>query len=160
VGRILLFDALAMSFRELSLKKNPACPVCGEHPTIREFIDYEAFCGLTRVPVTAGAESFEIGPRELAAALDRGEVTLIDVRQDHEYEIAHLPGSRLIPLDHLPEHMGELDTSDEIILHCHFGERSRRALEILRQSGFSKVKYLRGGIDAWSREVDPVVPRY
>jgi adenylyltransferase/sulfurtransferase len=160
VGRILLFDALAMRFRELSLKKNPACPVCGEHPTIRELIDYEAFCGLTRVPVTTGDESFEIGPLELAAALDRGEVTLIDVRQEHEYEIAHLSGSRLIPLHHLPEHMGELNTSDEIVLHCHYGERSRRALELLRQSGFRKVKYLRGGIDAWSREVDALVPRY
>lgn len=160
VGRLLLFDALAMRFRELKFKKSPSCPICGEHPTIHELIDYEAFCGLTPVPAVAGAESLEIGPRELAAALDRGEVTLIDVREPHEHEIAHMPGAMLIPLDHLPERLGELDTSDEIVLHCHYGERSLRALELLRQSGFKKLKLLRGGIDAWSREVDPTVPRY
>ena len=160
VGRLLLFDALAMRFRELKFKKNPACPICGEHPTIRELMDYEAFCGLTPVPAAAGAEAIEIGPRELAAALERGEVKLIDVREPHEHEIAHLPGAMLIPLNHLPERLGELDTSDEIVLHCHYGERSLRALELLRQSGFKKLKLLRGGIDAWSREVDPTVPRY
>jgi molybdopterin/thiamine biosynthesis adenylyltransferase/rhodanese-related sulfurtransferase len=158
VGRLLLSDALAMRFRELKFEKNPACPICGEHPTIRELIDYEAFCGLTSVPAAPGA--LGIGARELAAAIERDEVTLIDVREPHENEIAHLPGARLIPLNHLPEHLGELDTSDEIVLCCHYGERSLRALELLRQSGFRKLKYLRGGIDAWSREVDPTVPRY
>lgn len=160
IGRLLLFDALAMRFRELKLRKDPACPICGEQPTIRELIDYEAFCGLTPAPAAADAESFEIGPRELAAALARGETTLIDVREPHEYEIAHIEGARLIPLGRLPESLGELDTSEEIILHCHTGERSRRALEFLRQAGFRKLKNLRGGIDAWSREVDPAVPRY
>jgi adenylyltransferase/sulfurtransferase len=160
IGRLLLFDALAMRFRELTLTKDPACPICGEHPTIRELIDYEAFCGLTPAPAAAGAESLEIGPRELSAALERGAVTLIDVRELHEYEIARLPGARLIPLDRLPERLDELDTSAEIVLHCHHGERSKRALEFLRRSGFQKLKLLRGGIDAWSREVDPAVPRY
>jgi adenylyltransferase/sulfurtransferase len=160
IGRLLLFDALAMRFREVRLEKDPACPICGEQPTIRELIDYETFCGLTPAPAAADAELFEIGPRELAAALERGEVTLIDVRESHEYEITHIEGARLIPLGRLPERLGELDSSEEIVLHCHYGERSMRALEFLRQSGFRKLKNLRGGIDAWSREVDPEVPRY
>ena len=160
IGRLLLFDALAMRFRELQLRKDPACPICGEQPTIRELIDYEAFCGLTPAPAAADAELFEIGSRELAAALERGAVTLVDVREPQEYEIAHIEGARLIPLGHLPERLAELDSSEEIVLHCHTGERSRRALEFLRQSGFRKLKNLRGGIDAWSREVDPEVPRY
>jgi adenylyltransferase/sulfurtransferase len=160
IGRLLLFDALAMRFREVRLEKDPACPICGEQPTIRELIDYETFCGLTPAPAAADAELFEIGPRELAAALERGEVTLIDVREPHEYEITHIEGARLIPLGRLPERLGELDSSEEIVLHCHYGERSMRALEFLRQSGFRKLKNLRGGIDAWSREVDPEVPRY
>jgi adenylyltransferase/sulfurtransferase len=160
IGRLLLFDALAMRFREVRLGKDPACPICGEQPTIRELIDYETFCGMTPAPTAADAELFEIGPRELAAALERGEVTLIDVREPHEYEITHIEGARLIPLGRLPERLGELDSSEEIVLHCHYGERSMRALEFLRQSGFRKLKSLRGGIDAWSREVDPEVPRY
>jgi adenylyltransferase/sulfurtransferase len=160
IGRLLLFDALAMRFREVRLEKDPACPICGEQPTIRELIDYETFCGLTPAPAAADAELFEIGPRELAAALERGEVTLIDVREPHEYEITHIEGARMIPLGRLPERLGELDSSEEIVLHCHYGERSMRALEFLRQSGFRKLKNLRGGIDAWSREVDPEVPRY
>jgi adenylyltransferase/sulfurtransferase len=158
IGRLLLFDALAMRFREVRLGKDPTCPICSEQPTIRELIDYEAFCGLT--PAPADAESFEIGPRELAAALARGETTLIDVREPHEHEIAHIEGARLIPLGRLPESLGELDSSEQIVLHCHTGERSMRALEFLRQSGFRKLRNLRGGIDAWSREVDPEVPRY
>lgn len=160
IGRLLLFDALAMRFREVRLGQDPACPICGEQPTIRELIDYEAFCGLTPAPAAADAELFEIGPRELAAALERGDTTLIDVREPHEYEIAHIEGARLIPLGRLPERLAELDSSEEIVLHCHTGERSMRALEFLRQSGFRKLKNLRGGIDAWSREVDPEVPRY
>jgi adenylyltransferase/sulfurtransferase len=160
IGRLLLFDALAMRFREVRLEKDPACPICGEQPTIRELVDYEAFCGLTPASAAGEAELFEIGPRELAAVLERGEGKLIDVREPHEYEIAHIEGARLIPLDRLPERLGELDSSEEIVLHCHTGERSMRALELLRQSGFRKLKNLRGGIDAWSREVDPEVPRY
>jgi sulfur-carrier protein adenylyltransferase/sulfurtransferase len=159
IGRLLLFDALALRFRELRLQKNPACPVCGEQPTIRELIDYEAFCGLS--PATAAAdEALEIGPRELAAALERGETLLIDVREPQEYEIAHIEGARLIPLGRLPERLGELDSSAEMVLHCHYGERSLRALQFLRQAGFRKLRSLRGGIEAWSREVDPEVPRY
>lgn len=161
VGRLLLFDALSMSFRELRLRKDPACPLCSENPTVRELVDYEAFCGFSRGPAAEGAGAApEIGPRELAAALEAGEVTLVDVREPAEREIASIPGARLLPLASLPERLGELDSSADIVLHCHYGERSLRALEFLRQSGFRKLRLLRGGIDAWSREVDPAVPRY
>ena len=162
VGRLLLFDALAMSFRELKLRKDPACPLCGEHPTIRELIDYEQFCGLTPVEQAgAEAEGWEIGVRELRARQERGDdFVLIDVREPHEYEIARIEGAVLIPQNSLPARLAELDSSREIVLHCHHGQRSMRALEFLRRSGFRKLKNLRGGIDAWSREVDGAVPRY
>jgi adenylyltransferase/sulfurtransferase len=161
IGRLILFDALAMRFRELKLKKDPACPICGERRTITELIDYEQFCGIT--PAAAGAEdaSLEIGARELAEKLEKDpDLVLIDVREPHEYEIARIPNARLIPLNSLPERLAELDSSREIVLHCHHGQRSMRALEMLRRSGFRKLKNLRGGIDDWSREVDPTVPRY
>jgi len=162
IGRLLLFDALALRFRELTLRKDPECPLCGERPSIKELIDYQAFCGIAPEE-QAGAEAadWEIGVRELEAQRARGEdFTLIDVREPHEYEIARIPGSTLIPLHHLPERMSELDSSREIVLHCHHGQRSMRALQMLRQAGFRKLKNLRGGIDSWSREVDPSVPRY
>ncbi|TMQ72316.1 MAG: molybdopterin-synthase adenylyltransferase MoeB [Candidatus Eisenbacteria bacterium] len=161
VGRLILFDALAMTFRELALRKDPDCPLCGTHPTITALVDYEAFCGLTPVEqADAAAREWEIGPRELADRLAQGGITLIDVREPHEFEIARIPGATLIPLNTLPAHLGELDTSREVVLHCHHGQRSMRALEFLRQSGFRKLKNLRGGIDAWSKDVDPSVPRY
>jgi adenylyltransferase/sulfurtransferase len=159
VGRLLLFDAMAMTFRELQLRKDPACPLCGERRTITSLIDYEAFCGIE--PSGDGNEGWEIGVRELAAMRERGEeFDLIDVREPHEYEIARIPGATLIPLGTLPARLAALDSSREIVLHCHHGQRSMRALELLRQSGFRKLKNLRGGIDSWSREVDPAVPRY
>jgi len=162
VGRLLLFDALALRFRELTLRKDPACPLCGEHRTITELIDYEQFCGLAPAEqAAAAAEEWEISVRELAAKRERGdEFELIDVREPHEFEIARIPGSKLIPLNLLPERVSELDSSREIVLHCHHGIRSMRALEFLHRSGFRKLKNLRGGIESWSREVDPTVPRY
>jgi len=162
VGRLLVFDALAMQFRELKLRKDPACPVCGEHPTIRELIDYEQFCGLPSAEQAASlAEGWEIDVRELSAKRERGEdFTLVDVREPHEWEIARIPGAILMPLRTIPERLPELDSSRELVLHCHHGARSMRALEFLRQVGYSKLKNVRGGIDAWSREVDPTVPRY
>jgi adenylyltransferase/sulfurtransferase len=162
VGRLLLFDALAMRFRELTLRKDPACPICGEHKTITELIDYEAFCGLAPVEqAQVEAERWEIGARELAERQKRGDdIDLIDVREPHEWEIARIPGARLIPLNSLPAHLSELESSREIVLHCHHGQRSMRALELLHQSGFRKLKNLRGGIDSWSQQVDPTVPRY
>ena len=162
VGRLLTFDALAMRFRELKLRKDPACPICGEHRTIHELIDYEQFCGLA--PASQSQEEamqWEIGAKELKAMQDRGEdFDLIDVREPHEWEIARIPGAKLIPLGSLPARVSELDSSRPIVLQCHHGQRSMRALEFLRQSGFRKLKNLQGGIDAWSKSVDPGVPRY
>ena len=158
VGRLVLFDALAMRFRELQLRKDPACPLCGEKRTITELIDYEQFCGVA--PEGHNAE-LAITARELAPRRERGDdLVLIDVREPHEYEIAHIAGAVLIPLHSLPERMNELDSSREIVLHCKVGQRSMRALEQLHRAGFRKIKNLRGGIDAWSRDVDPTVPRY
>lgn len=160
VGRLLVFDALGMRFRELKLRKDPACPLCGERPAIRELVDYEAFCGITPQAEEAMAEG-DIGVRDLKARLDaREDFDLVDVREPFEARIASIAGARLIPLGQLPARASELDSSREIVLMCHHGNRSQRALEFLRQSGFRKLKNLRGGIDAWSREVDPAVPRY
>jgi len=160
VGRLLLFDALGMRFRELKLRKDPTCPICGEHPTIDRLIDYEAFCGISHAADSAEA-GVDIGARELAERLERDpDLVLIDVREPHEFEIARIPGAKLIPLNSLPARLGELDSSREIVLHCHHGQRSMRALEYLRQSGFKKLHNLRGGIDEWSTEVDRTVPRY
>jgi len=162
VGRLLIFDALGLRFRELKLRKDPSCPICGEHPTIDHLIDYEQFCGLTPA-VEADAEQarWEIGPVELHEMQERGEdFVLVDVREPHEWEIARIPGAKLIPLGSLPARLSELDTSHPIVLQCHSGQRSMRALEFLHQAGYRKLKNLRGGIDAWSRLVDSSVPRY
>jgi sulfur-carrier protein adenylyltransferase/sulfurtransferase len=163
IGRLLLFDAMRMKFRELKLRKDPDCPVCGTHPTITKLIDYQQFCGITppHAETGLGAE-WEITPRELKARLDRGERPyILDVRNPGEWEITHLKGAHLIPLPDLPQRLGELDPSQEIILHCKSGKRSQQALEILRdQAGFRKLKNLKGGIDAWAEDVDPTVPRY
>jgi sulfur-carrier protein adenylyltransferase/sulfurtransferase len=165
VGRLLLFDALSMRFRELALRKDPECPLCGEHPTIRELQDYARLCGVA--PPTAGGEAgmpaseWDVSAPEVQARLARGDdFVLLDVREPHEWEIAHLEGARLLPLGELPARMHELDSAREIVLHCHHGVRSMRALEALRAAGFRRLRNLRGGIDAWSREVDPAVPRY
>ncbi|HSJ76185.1 MAG TPA: molybdopterin-synthase adenylyltransferase MoeB, partial [Gemmatimonadales bacterium] len=138
VGRLLLFDALKLRFRELQLRKDPSCPVCGERPSIRELIDYEAFCGI-------GAEPAYDGPEVTAEELSREmqqkgpELVLIDVREPHEWEIAHIDGARLIPLGQLPERLGELDGHAEIVTHCHHGVRSMKALQLLKGAGFSRV---------------------
>ena len=163
LGRLLLFDALSMRFRELALRKDPACPLCGEHPTITALVDYEQFCGLT--PGANGAEeeepAWEIDAPALRDTLARGEdLLLVDVREPHEAAIARLPGATLIPLGTLPERARELDSSRAIVLYCHHGQRSHQALEFLRRAGFRKLRHLRGGIDAWSRDVDPAMPRY
>jgi sulfur-carrier protein adenylyltransferase/sulfurtransferase len=162
IGRLLLFDALALTFRELALRKDPDCPLCGPRPTITQLVDYEAFCGLSPVEqADAEARDWEISARELNERLRRGEApVVIDVREPHEFEIAHLPETTLIPLNTLPARLSELDSSRDIVLFCHHGQRSMRALELLRRSGFRKLKNLRGGIDAWSKDVDPSVPRY
>jgi adenylyltransferase/sulfurtransferase len=205
IGRLLLFDALAMRFREVAIRKDPGCPLCGDRPTIRELIDYEDFCGVpgpaasehggapaapsrlnappapshlnapaagapTDAPAAAApappaapglATAAEITPRELAAALARRAVTLIDVREPAEWAIARIEGARLIPLGELPARLAEIPLDADIVLYCHHGVRSLRARAFLRQSaGCERVWSLRGGIDAWSADVDPGVPRY
>jgi molybdopterin/thiamine biosynthesis adenylyltransferase/rhodanese-related sulfurtransferase len=161
VGRLLLFDALAMRFRELKLRKNPECPVCGEHPTVTKLIDYAEFCGVRGEEAPAERSTVpEITPRELKARLDRGDdLFILDVREPHEYQICNL-GGHLIPLGDLPQRVSELDSSREIVAHCRSGKRSAEASEFLRQAGFRKVLNLKGGILAWSDEVDPTVPKY
>ncbi len=163
IGRLLLYDALAMRFRELKLRKNPDCPMCGTHRTITHLIDYQQFCGIPHQeekPVTA-ANEWEIDPEEVKAKMDRGdEFLLIDVREPHEYQICRIPNSKLIPLGELPKRVNELDTAQEIVAHCKSGMRSGRAVEFLKQAGFRKVKNMRGGILAWSDKVDPTVPKY
>jgi molybdopterin/thiamine biosynthesis adenylyltransferase/rhodanese-related sulfurtransferase/molybdopterin converting factor small subunit len=159
VGRLVLFDALKLRFRELKLRKDPDCPICGEKPTIRELIDYEAFCGIGAAPVYQGPEVLvEELKDEWEAKGD--DLVVVDVREPHEWEIAHLEGSRLIPLGQLPERINELDGHAEIVTYCHKGARSMKALEILKGAGFGKVRSLAGGIDAWAQRVEPGMPRY
>jgi molybdopterin/thiamine biosynthesis adenylyltransferase/rhodanese-related sulfurtransferase len=161
VGRLLLFDALAMRFRELKLRKNPECPVCGEHPTVTKLIDYAEFCGIRGEEAAAPQTTVpEISARELKSRLDRGDdLFILDVREPHEYQICNL-GGHLIPLGDLSRRVSELDSSREIVAHCRSGKRSAEAVEFLRKAGFRKVLSLKGGILAWSDEVDPTVPKY
>ena len=155
VGRLLLYDALAMRFRELKLRQNPECPVCGEHRTITRLIDYHQFCGVPKTPETKVTES-EIDVTEVKAKLDRGDrFVLIDVREPHEYRICNIPAARLIPLGEVPKRLNELDPQADIVIHCKSGVRSAKACGILRQAGFEHVRNMKGGILAWSDKVDP-----
>ena len=157
-GRLLLFDGLRMTFREVTLRRDPDCPVCGATPSVTELIDYEAFCGM---PSAAEREVAEVSVEELAATLKGGDLPLIvDVREQWEWEVGHLPGSRHIPLGDLAARIGELDTRREIVTLCHHGMRSLAARELLMGAGFSRVKSLAGGIDRWAEEVDGTVGRY
>jgi sulfur-carrier protein adenylyltransferase/sulfurtransferase len=163
VGRLLLFDALAMKFRELKLRKNPECPACGDpqHRTITKLIDYEEFCGIRGEEAPAMASTVpEITPKELKSRLDKGDdLFILDVREPHEYQICNL-GGKLIPLGEISRRAHELDSSREIVVHCRSGKRSAEAAEFLRTAGFRKLLNLKGGILAWSDEVDPSVPKY
>jgi sulfur-carrier protein adenylyltransferase/sulfurtransferase len=159
VGRLVLFDALKLRFRELKLRKDPSCPICGDNPTIHELIDYEAFCGIGAAPAYEGPEVLVEELRQEQE--DKGdELILIDVREPHEWEIAHIEGARLIPLSQLPDRIPELDGHSEIVTYCHKGSRSMKALEILRGAGFGKVRSLAGGIDAWAQRIEPGMARY
>ena len=164
VNRLLLFDAWKMRFRELKLRKDPSCPVCGEHATIKELIDYEEFCGLKQLPVAAPTEQEmeEITATELKRRLERGDDTqIIDVREPNEYEIARLENSKLIPLGQVVNRMGEIDETRETIVHCKGGVRSARAIEALKRAGFAgRLINLKGGITSWSNDVNPSVPKY
>ena len=161
VNRLLLFDAWRMRFRELKLRKNPDCPVCGVNPTIKELIDYEEFCGITQQPETKPTME-EITATELKQRLDQGDdIQIIDVREPHEYEIGQIPNSKLIPLGQVLNRMNEIAPDRETVVHCKMGGRSAKAIEALQRSGFpGHLINLKGGITAWSNEVDPSVPKY
>jgi len=161
IGRLLLFDALGMRFRELKLRKSPDCPICGPNPTIHELIDYQEFCGVNQQPEVELGHEYEITPIELKSKIDRGDdFVLVDVREPEEYAIARIPGSKLIPLRTVPERINELSTADDIVVHCRSGVRSGQAVEFMKQAGYRKVRNLVGGILRWSDDVDPSVPKY
>ncbi len=164
VGRLLLVDALAMRFRELKLRKNPDCVVCGPNPTVTKLIDYEQFCGIPQeamMAAAAGSKIPEISVKDLKAMRDRGEdFVLVDVREPHEFAICALPDSVKIPLGTLPQNLNKLSTADEIVVHCKMGGRSAKAVQLLRDAGFKKVRNLAGGIDRWATEIEPGMPRY
>jgi adenylyltransferase/sulfurtransferase len=162
IGRLLVFDALGVKFRELKLRKNPDCPVCGTHPTITRLIDYEQFCGIRGEEHTSVMIGIpEITPREVKKMMDENQpFVLIDVREPHEFQICRIPGSTLIPLGEVAKRMHELDSAGEIVVHCRSGQRSARAVEFLMKAGFRKIYNLKGGILAWSDQVDPSVPKY
>ena len=159
-GRLLLFDALGMKFRELKLRKNPKCPVCGENPSIKELIDYEEFCGIGQEEqAPTGIE--EITAKEFKEELDQGkDLFILDVRNPVEFEICRIDGSHLIPLDELLNRIHELDSARDIVVHCRSGARSAQAIEMLREAGFRKLRNLKGGVLAWSDDVDPTMPKY
>lgn len=161
VGRLILFDALKLKFRELKLQKNPECPICGDHPTIRELIDYQQFCGIQPEPTDGGGEKqYQVAVEELKERLDRGDdIFILDVREPQEYQICNI-GGFLIPVNDLPKRVHELDSAREIVAHCKTGGRSAQAVEFLKQVGFKKIRNLVGGIDAWAQKIDPSMPRY
>ncbi len=162
IGRLLLYNALDMSFEFVELKKNPKCRVCGPNADIKELIDYEEFCGVPghdREEGSAGS-GWDITPSELAERLQTNNIMLLDVREPHELEISCLPGAINIPLGQLAARLSELDSAREMVVFCKAGTRSARALELLFSAGFRKVKNLKGGINAWAREIDPSLPIY
>jgi adenylyltransferase/sulfurtransferase len=162
IGRLLLVNSLDMKFRELKLRKNPDCPVCGKNPTVTKLIDYQQFCGIVPEAKVAAEKNGipQMSVTELKQKLDAGEdVFILDVREPYEYQIAQI-GGHLIPLGELPNRLGELDTAKNIVVQCKSGGRSQRAAEFLAQNGFSKLHNLAGGILAWSNQIDPDVPRY
>ncbi len=163
IGRLLLVDALNMRFRELKLRKNPDCPVCGENPTVKELIDYQHFCGI--VPETKEEKALkngipQISVKELKQRIDAGEdIFLLDVREPYEYQIAQI-GGKLIPQNDVPQRLAEIPRDREIIIHCRSGARSQKIAEFLKQSGYPQVANVAGGILAWSDEIDPKVQKY
>src|SRR5712675_2133740 len=160
IGRLLLIDALDMKFRELKLRKNPDCPVCGTHPTIKQLIDYNEFCGIRGEEKPVETLTADIQVEELKKRLDAGEnLFVLDVREPHEYQICNI-GGHLIPLGDLPKRVNELDSSKNIVAHCRSGKRSADAVEFLRKAGFDKVRNLTGGILAWADRIDPKMPKY
>jgi len=162
IGRLLLFDALDMKFRELKLRRDPQCPICGDHPTIKALIDYEQFCGIPDQPAVPTANPDEVTVQDMKKALDNPGlgIKLLDVREPFEHEIARINGVPLIPMGELPRRFTELDANSQYYIYCKAGIRSLRAVEILREQGFKYVKSVKGGMDSWSDEIDHTVPHY
>src|SRR5215208_1311063 len=162
VGRLLLYDALQMRFRELKLRRDPECPACGDHPTIHELIDYDQFCGVVPAQAQpAGSGVPEITAQELKAKLDRGEdVYVLDVREPNEYQICRIQGSTLIPLGELASRTAELDRNRDMVVHCKMGGRSAKAVALLQERGFTRARNLKGGILEWIDRVDPSQSKY
>ncbi len=163
IGRLMLYDALQMTFREFRVRRNPKCPMCGDKPTITALIDYEQFCGIRgpEAPAPAAGDPHETTVDELKRRIDRGEdVFILDVRNPEEFQICRIPGSTLIPLPQLPQRFAELDRGREIVVHCKSGMRSLKATQFLRQQGFDRIKNLKGGILAWAERIDPGMPKY
>ncbi len=162
INRLMLFNALDMKFREVKLRRDPKCPLCGDHPTIRELIDYEQFCGIPTEPVNPGAHPDEVTVQDMKKALDQPalNIRVIDVREPDEFQIARVKGTQLVPLSTLPQKFTELDPNQQYYLHCKAGVRSMKALLFLREQGFKYLKSVKGGISAWSDEIDHDVPKY
>ena len=162
IGRLMLFNALDMKFRELKLRKDPKCPVCGPNPTVTELIDYEVFCGVQPEPVNPGSNPDEVSVQEMRKALENPSlgIRVIDVREADEHQIAHVKGVPLHPLSTLPQRFTDLDPNVQYYIHCKSGVRSMKALRFLREQGFKYVKSVKGGISAWADEIDPNVPKY
>jgi molybdopterin/thiamine biosynthesis adenylyltransferase/rhodanese-related sulfurtransferase len=162
IGRLLLFNALDMKFREVKLRRDPQCPICGEHPTITELIDYEMFCGVPPMSESPEIHPDEVSVQEMKTALDTPalNIRVIDVREPDEFEIAHINGVPQIPLSVLNNRFTELNPNQQIYIHCKSGVRSMKALNFLREQGFKHVKSVRGGITAWADQIDSSVPKY
>ena len=164
LGRLMLYDALDMTFREMKVRKNPKCPICGPNPTIKGLIDYQEFCGVRGVeaaPAGSNGIQDEITPRDLKARLDRGDRPFIlDVRNPEEIQICRIAGSTVIPLPELPKRLAELDPRTPMVVHCKSGARSTKAIGLLKEAGFGPLSNLTGGILAWIKEVDPSLPSY
>ncbi len=161
VGRLVIYDALELEFKDITVRKDPECAVCGKNPTVTELIDYEDFCGVVSDDAQLAAAGSTLTPAELKAALDAGErIKLIDVREPAEWQINRLPGAELIPLGDLPGRLVDLPLTERVVAYCKTGRRSAEALALLKQSGFSTARHLGGGISAWARTVDPSLPQY
>lgn len=164
IGRLVLYDALQMSFQEFKIRRNPKCPMCGDRPTITKLIDYEQFCGLRGQEASAPMASdnqWEITVEELKSRIDRGDpLFILDVRNPEEYQICSIIGSKLLPLPELPQRFRELDPNREMVVHCKSGMRSLKAVQFLRQQGFTNIKNLKGGILDWADKIDPTTPKY
>ena len=162
IGRLVLFNALDMKFRELKLRRDPQCPLCGDNPTITKLIDYEQFCGIPQEPASSLKNPDEVTVHDMKKALDdpKLNIKVIDIRDPDEYQIAHINGVPLLPLNTLPQRFTELDPNQTIYIHCKVGKRSLKAVDFLKQQGFKYVKSVKGGIDAWSDEIDHNVPKY